>query len=154
MGIACTTALTCVCVATHANSSYSAPYVTAQVLFHVQACRPAILPPLWQLFYTEPHQGSRPLEQDPSEQQDSSRSSSATSSSRGRSSSTPRQQGSKLASAPYELLDVCAMQRQRLQPLYNSSSKESSSRPLPLLAGFFVRFREVLRQWCELGQHR
>lgn len=126
-----------------------------QVLFNLQLCRPAILPPLWQLFHSEPHMGARPLEFESAEQQaGSSRSSSATNSSRGRSSSNPRQQGAKLACAPYELLDVSAAQRQRLQPLYNSSSRDSSNRLLLMLAGFFVRFREVLHQWCELGQHR
>jgi hypothetical protein len=32
--------------------------------------------------------------------------------------------------------------------------RDFSNRPLALLAGFLVRYREVLHQWCELGQHR
>jgi hypothetical protein len=125
-----------------------------QVLFHLQACRPAVLPPLWQLFFSEPHMGARPLEQEPSQQQPAADSISTSTSSRSRSASNPRQQSSTMAGAPYHLLDVCAAQRQRIQPLYNSSSRESSNKPLLLLAGFFVRYREVLWQWCQLRQHR
>jgi hypothetical protein len=128
--------------------------VVLQVLFHLQVSRPAVLPPLWQLFYSEPHVGARPLEQDAADQQNGSSSSSSTSSRRGRSSSNPRQQSCASESAPYHLLDVCAAQRQQIQPLYNGSSKASSSRPLLMLAGFIVRFREIFHQWCELGQHK
>lgn len=127
--------------------------ITQMVLFHLQTCRPAVLPPLWQFFQNEPHTGPRPLEQEAADQQGGSRSSSA-SSSRGRGTPKPRQQGSSGAAAPYQLLDVCGEQRARLQPMYNSSSRDFSNRPLALLAGFLVRYREVLHQWCELGQHR
>jgi hypothetical protein len=132
--------------------------VFTQVIFYLQQCKPAVLPPLWQLFHSEPASASlRPLEQDPAEQQGNgsrSRSSSTSTSSRGRSASAPRQQSGGFAGAPYQLLDVCVSQRQRLQPLYNSSSRELTDRLLPLLSGFLVHMREVVRQWCELQQHR
>jgi len=126
-----------------------------QVLFHLQVCHPAVLPPLWQFFHSEPPTGPRPLDQEAGEDNPSSRSSSTSSSSRGRNGGfNPRQLPRLRAGAPYELLEVCAAQRGRIQPLYNQSTGGFTARPLPLLVGFLVRFREVIHQWCELGQHR
>ncbi|WIA15235.1 hypothetical protein OEZ85_001910 [Tetradesmus obliquus] len=132
--------------------------LTQMVIFHLQSCRPAILPPLWLLFHNEPPQGPRPLEQ---QQQQ------GVSQSPGNSRSRRQAQQSLMRSgAPYPLLHLCQQQRARYQPIYNAASGSSSSSSssssggcwqqglAELLAGFFVRFGAVLELWLEQGRHR
>jgi hypothetical protein len=65
--------------------------------------------------------------------------------------------------APYVLLQQCQQQCARYQQYYNTASGSSSSSSssggwqhglAELLAGFFVRFSEVMVQWLENGRHR
>ncbi|WIA35435.1 hypothetical protein OEZ86_003876 [Tetradesmus obliquus] len=133
--------------------------LTQMVIFHLQSCRPAILPPLWLLFHNEPPQGPRPLEQQQQQQQ-------GVSQSPGNSRSRRQAQQSLMRSgAPYPLLRLCQQQRARYQPIYNAASGSSSSSSsssggcwqqglAELLAGFFVRFGAVLELWLEQGRHR
>jgi hypothetical protein len=133
-----------------------------QVIFHLQSCRPAILPPLWLLFHNEPPHGPRPLEQQQQQQRSVSQPPGNRSSSSSSSNRRQAQQSLMRSGAPYTLLQVCQQQRARYQGYYNTSSGSSSSGGssswqqglAELLAGFFVRFREVMVQWLEQGRHR
>eukprot|EP00877_Chromochloris_zofingiensis_P005779 jgi/Chrzof1/15201/Cz09g31130.t1 len=87
------------------------------VIFHLQSCQPAVLPPIWQLFNHEPptEHSNRPLQA----------------------------LGPCPANAPYALLGICQQHCQMLKQLMGANPSSLSH----LLLTFFKRYSTALTQW-------